>query len=106
MGADPHIEDLAGLDACDYAKKYGIASTYEQLSNCLPHERKKPTFEGMSAKAIQVVKATEKQRRGDKYAAAYKDLSENFIHKYPKTENKKPSHKALNESGSVNYYHD
>ena len=28
QGADPHIEDLAGLDACDHARKWSIAQDY------------------------------------------------------------------------------
>jgi hypothetical protein len=43
QGADPHIEDLAGMDACDHAKKYGLAGNYEELQDCDdPSLRKQP----------------------------------------------------------------
>jgi len=35
-GANPHIQDLAGLDACDHALKHGLAQNYEELSKCDP----------------------------------------------------------------------
>ena len=44
QGADPHIMDLAGLDACDHARKWGIASDYPPLQRCHPDFRKQPTF--------------------------------------------------------------
>ncbi len=34
MGADPHIMDLGGEDACDKAKKGGIALIIPQFNNC------------------------------------------------------------------------
>ena len=34
MGANPHIEDLAGLDACDHALKHGLIKEFKELANC------------------------------------------------------------------------
>jgi ankyrin repeat protein len=33
-GADPHIMDLAGKDACDYARSIAIGSQYPELNRC------------------------------------------------------------------------
>ena len=40
QGANPHIMDLSGSDACDYAKKLGFASKYNCFSGCDPKAKK------------------------------------------------------------------
>ena len=42
-GAYPHIEDMSGLDACDYARMKGIAINYPELQNCI-QENKIPPY--------------------------------------------------------------
>lgn len=33
-GANPHIEDMSGMDACDHAIKTGLSDTFPDLGNC------------------------------------------------------------------------
>jgi hypothetical protein len=40
-GANPHICDLYGEDACDKAKKNGIALKFWQFNNCNPKLKQK-----------------------------------------------------------------
>ena len=85
LGADPHIMDLAGLDACDHAKKWGIASDYPQLAQCHPELRRQPTYPDEfdrigQARAPQVerkdvISRAAKALPTDKYAIAYRQLS-------------------------------
>jgi hypothetical protein len=41
-GADPHIMDLNNEDACDKAKKNGVAIIIPQFCNCNIKVKKKP----------------------------------------------------------------
>jgi len=38
--ADPHIVDFAGEDACDKAKKSGLALVFPEFNNCNPNMKK------------------------------------------------------------------
>lgn len=98
QGADPHIEDLQGKDACDVAKDVGIASSYPELQRCRPDLRKKPVFQAddeevekqyfarSPARALPQ-KDWRRNRKGqqvapsilesnEKYNAIYRDLTE------------------------------
>lgn len=33
-GANPHIADMSGMDACDHAIKNGMASQFKELARC------------------------------------------------------------------------
>lgn len=33
-GANPHIEDMSGMDACDYAAKHGMLDAFPDLATC------------------------------------------------------------------------
>lgn len=51
-GADPHIMDLAGEDACDKAKKNGIALLIPQFNNCNHTLKKKPVLPIIKEEAL------------------------------------------------------
>ena len=65
--ADPHIMDLAGRDACDHAKRMGLASSYPQLQFCDREKRKQPL--------VNKVQQQNSAKKSSKYDYAYRKLT-------------------------------
>jgi ankyrin repeat protein len=80
-GANPHIEDLSGNDACDHAQKHGLAAHYEELANCNKKLRVPSDSQNVAQQspAFNPSKSATPTRKGmkyrDKYDQAYKQLS-------------------------------
>jgi ankyrin repeat protein len=55
-GANPHIMDLNGQDACDMAKKRGLARRFSIFNDCNPHMKQLPKMpDGNYAKVEAIV---------------------------------------------------
>ena len=75
------------MDACDHAKKHGLAGNYIELSNCdnkklriAPNDNKivlkKSTVGDDADKNVQIARPRPAAKYRDKYDLAYKQISE------------------------------
>jgi len=72
-GADPHIEDYGGQDACDYAKKMNVAYDYVVFQNCDPKLKKRPHIDEFHQ---DITKDEFVDKNIEKYEQVYRDLRE------------------------------
>lgn len=94
-GADPHIADMAGMDACDHAQRHGLAQAYPQLAMCDRSKRKQPLkLPGADGEYTGLQSLN--QAPGSKYDAAYKQISAQF-HQVPREDEDEIREQANNQ---------
>ena len=61
-GADPHVMDLNDEDACDKAKKNGIAIVIPQFNNCNKRLKKKPVLPKITDSNVRASQILQKKK--------------------------------------------